>query len=310
MTFAASPVATPVEVLADELPADELRPTRLSPSGASLFRQCPRRWKFRYLDRLPDPPGVAALAGTFAHRVLELLLAEPAAKRTTARAKELAREAWPEIADHPDFQALGLGADAEREFRWKGWLAVEGLWTIEDPGTVDVESTELDIETDIDGVPFRGIVDRIDHGHAGPVISDYKSGRAPSARYAADRLTQVLLYAAAVHASTGVLPSEARLLYLGQKIVHIAVTHDNIEAASAELRATWESLNAACDRGEFAATTGPLCGWCPFAEHCPEGRAEIQSRVTEGRMRLDAPAVAQVAAEEAAAFTDLIADIA
>ena len=41
-------------------------PPRLSPSGAGTFEQCPRRWRHRYVDRLPDPPGEAALAGSFA----------------------------------------------------------------------------------------------------------------------------------------------------------------------------------------------------------------------------------------------------
>ncbi len=301
MAFVVTPVAEPDK---------GTRPTRLSPSGASLFRQCPRRWKFRYLDRLPDPPGVPALAGTFAHRVLEVLLGEDAPNRTPDRAKEIAREVWPEIAADPDFVALGLDADAEREFRWRGWLAVQGLWAIEDPTAVQVDSTELDIEVEIAGVPFRGIVDRIDLDDHGRVISDYKSGRAPSPRFAADRLTQVLLYAAAVHADTGAMPTRARLLYLGQKIVDIDVTVDNIAEAVGELQDTWSRLNAACDSGSFEARTGPLCGWCPFVEGCPEGSAEVQQRVNEGRMRLDAPAVDLVAFEEAAALADLLTDTA
>ena len=39
-------------------------PVHLSPSSAAMFAQCPKRWRFRYLDRLPDPPGAAALVGT------------------------------------------------------------------------------------------------------------------------------------------------------------------------------------------------------------------------------------------------------
>ena len=31
-------------------------PKYLSPSSASSYRECARRWKFRYVDRLPDPP--------------------------------------------------------------------------------------------------------------------------------------------------------------------------------------------------------------------------------------------------------------
>ena len=105
-------------------------PPRLSPSGASTFEQCPRRWRFRYVDRLPDPAGEAALAGSFAHRVLELLMQGSPAERTKDEATAIARREWPETEAQDDFQGLGLDADGGRHFRWKAWQAIEGLWTV------------------------------------------------------------------------------------------------------------------------------------------------------------------------------------
>ena len=61
-------------------------PPYLSPSSASMYQQCPRRWRFRYIDRLPDPPGEAALTGTFAHRVLVLVIGRVAGIRRPATA--------------------------------------------------------------------------------------------------------------------------------------------------------------------------------------------------------------------------------
>ena len=62
-------------------------PRSFSPSSAGLWKQCPRRWRYRYVEKLPDPPGIPALIGTFAHRVLELLCNEPATDRTVDRAR-------------------------------------------------------------------------------------------------------------------------------------------------------------------------------------------------------------------------------
>lgn len=64
--------------------------TSLSPSSASTFEQCPLRWRFRYIDRLPDPPGPDAVVGTFAHLVFEHLLELDPADRTPDRARTLA----------------------------------------------------------------------------------------------------------------------------------------------------------------------------------------------------------------------------
>ena len=253
-------------------------PPRLSPSGASTYEQCPRRWRFRYVDRLPDPPGAPALTGSFAHSVLERLLQDEPAERTRDRAKELARAVWPEVEADDDYQALELDATQAREFRWKAWLAIEGLWAIEDPTGVDVRATEHDVEATLAGVPFRGIVDRLDQEPDGLVVTDYKSGKAPPPRYAPARLAQVLLYAAAVRESTGEQPVRARLLYLGQKIIDVAVTDHELGSVTDSLASTWSAIGESCRTDTFEPRTGPLCGWYPFADRCLEGRAEIERR--------------------------------
>ncbi len=270
-------------------------PPYLSPSSASTFRSCAKRWKFRYIDRLADPAGEAALAGTFAHRVLEVLLDEPAADRTTDRARQIAREVWPETEADPDYMALELDAEQQRRFRWLGWTAIAGLWQLEDPALVTVVATEQKVETHLGDVPFRGIVDRLERASAdasaGLVVSDYKSGRAPSPRFQHDRLDQVLLYAAAVEAFNGERPKAARLLYLGQCIVETEVTAELLEASIGALQETWTEINAAVSTQSYVASPGPLCGWCPYAGKCTEGLSELELRQSSGRIRSSAPSL-------------------
>ena len=158
-------------------------PRSFSPSSAGTYRQCPRRWRFRYVQKLPDPPGEPALLGTFAHRVLELLCGDPAPERTIERARKLARQVWPETAESLDFQALQLDDASQRDFRWRAWTAIQGLWSLEDPADVEVRATEQKVSANLDGVPFFGIVDRLDVDADGLVITDYKSGKAPRDRY-------------------------------------------------------------------------------------------------------------------------------
>ena len=88
--------------------AGDYRPRHLSPSSAGLYQQCPRKWRHRYIDRLPDPPGEPALVGTFAHLVLEHLLQLPEGQRSKEAAKKLARDHWSEIEQESDYQALEL----------------------------------------------------------------------------------------------------------------------------------------------------------------------------------------------------------
>lgn len=253
-------------------------PPRLSPSGAGTFRQCPRRWRFRYIDRLQDPPGEDALAGSFAHRVLELLLQRQPEHRTVEEARLIARTEWPETEALSDYQALGHNEEESRRFRWKAWTAIEGLWDLEEPAEVNVRATEQDVEAELGGVPFRGIVDRIEEEGDGMVVTDYKSGKAPSPRFRRSRLDQVLLYAAAVEASTGEMPVRARLLYLGQRTVGMDVNREEIETVTEKLACTWSEIHTACADDEFEPRTGPLCGWCPYVSMCPQGSAEVARR--------------------------------
>lgn len=283
------------QIAAESTTRSDGPPPYLSPSSSSTFNSCQKRWEFRYIHRLADPPGEAAIAGTFAHHVLELLMEESGPDRTIERAKVIARDVWPQTAELDDFVALGFDETQERRFRWLAWTAIEGLWTLEDPTQVNVVANEQKVDTHLGAVPFRGIVDRLERQTAGDdaplVVSDYKSGKAPSARFAGGRLEQVLLYAAAIEASTGERPASARLLYLGQHIVETDVTEDAISNAVGALGETWVAVNKAVETSSYDAQPGPLCGWCPYAGECPEGLAELEARHASGRIRSSAPSL-------------------
>lgn len=265
-------------------------PPYLSPSSAAAFEGCPRRWQFKYVERLPEPSGQAALVGSFAHRVLELLCELPAVDRTTDRAKALAREAWPEFELDEDYQSLELDDEGSRAFRWQSWLAIAGLWDLEDPAAIEVVSTEQKVHTDLGPVPFVGIVDRVDRVDGKLVVSDYKSGALPGSRWRSDKIQQVMLYAAALHRDSGELPDRARLLYLGQRILDVRVTERRIEEAIGDLAGIWARIGSACEGDAFEPRPTVLCGWCPFVDRCPEGRKDLARRQRAGTLPSHAPA--------------------
>jgi len=271
-------------------------PRRLSPSSAAVFSGCPRRWRFKYVDRQPDPSGEAALVGTFAHLVLELLCQLPGTERTVEQAKALARDAWPQFSETEDYLALKLTDDGSRAFRWQAWLAVTGLWQIEDPADIEVVSTEQKVEVDLNDVPFVGIIDRVDRLSGQLTVSDYKSGTLPGYRWRQEKIQQVMLYAAALAAHRGERPARARLLYLGQRILDVRVTNARLDNAVGDLSETWGEMSTACQNEDFPARTGVLCGWCPYVEQCPEGRAELVARSNAGSLPAHAPAAALLVA--------------
>ena len=286
-----------------------------------MWAQCPKRWWFRYVDRLPEPPpGEPAVLGTFVHRILELLLAEAAADRTAERARGLARSAFDEIEASDDWASLALTDAQALRFRQRAWATIEAYLRFGEPALVRPVAQELEVLVELDGVPFRGFIDLVEEGDAegSVVITDYKTGKPPetgkpwSQERNAEKLWQPQWYAAALAELGEHRPTKARLLFFsaedlgpGHGFGHLTgelsvdVTDESHEVARAELRRRWDEITSARDAGGAEATPGPLCGWCPYVDVCAEGRAECERRWGERnsytgdrKLRADAPAVA------------------
>jgi len=291
-----------------------------SPSAASMWEQCPRKWWYRYVDRLPEPPpGEPLVLGTFVHAVLESLLALPGPDRTPDAARALARSEFDALVDTERWEGLGFDDDQARRFRQRAWATIEAYFAEFTPTEVDPLHQELKVITTIDGVPFIGFIDLVERG--GPdgnsvVVTDYKTGKPPdnSTPWAeqdrAERLLQPLWYALALVEKGQYNPAVARLLYFTAVDTSTGdfepltgelaapVTGDALDHARSELVRRWNEIGEARQQGGAEAKPGPLCGWCPFVAHCPEGSEAVRRRweqrnpaTGDRKLRADAPAV-------------------
>ena len=53
-----------------------MRPTRWSYSSLTTYEECPAKWKYSYIDNLPDPPSPAMERGTRLHKLCETVLTQ------------------------------------------------------------------------------------------------------------------------------------------------------------------------------------------------------------------------------------------
>src|SRR5450755_5078681 len=82
---------------------DQPRPWSLSPSRAGDFMTCPLLYRFRVIDRLPEPSSPVTTRGTLVHAVLERLFDNPAADRTLELAASLLEPEWARLlSDEPE----------------------------------------------------------------------------------------------------------------------------------------------------------------------------------------------------------------
>jgi DNA helicase-2/ATP-dependent DNA helicase PcrA len=122
----------------------------------------------------------------------------------------------------------------------------------------------------LDGVTVEGRVDRLDRDLDGVVVTDYKSGDIRDlarARQRARDSLQLAVYALAVEAEEGQLPSAVQLHFLEPGIVgRIPVDTPRLVAARAKIRTVSEGIGA----GDFPARPDPFtCRGCPFRRICP-----------------------------------------
>lgn len=249
-----------------------VRPRSLSPSAISSFTSCPLAFRFSYLDRLPEPPSVAASRGTLVHRALERLLNRPQAERTLDAARADLTTAASELADHPEFAGLELSDEA-----WEGFCAeaeslVERYFELEDPATIRPIGLEVKLEARIgDRIRVRGIIDRLELDADGElVVTDYKTGRAPRERHERSRLVGVQIYALLCEQMLGRRPARIQLLYLSTpEAIITEPSEQSIRGVTAKTKAIWSAIERACAKDDFRPNQSALCSYCTFKPYCP-----------------------------------------
>ena len=254
-------------------------PTRLfacTPSRLAAF-DCPRRYRFSYVDRPPPPrgqPWAHNTVGATAHLALARWWMLPLALRTPEVGVDLVERNWQHIGFRDEAQSVRVRAATARSVA--RYLA-ERVDPTREP--VGVERT---VATFSARLAVSGRVDRIDDRGDELVVVDYKTGRRALDTDDARGSQALALYALAArrtlrrpcrrvelhHLPTGsVAAFEHTDESLGRHLERAERTADDIVAAT-------DTLAAGAHPDEvFPPLPSTACAWCDFRKHCPEGRA-------------------------------------
>ncbi len=263
----------------------------LSYSSYRTYQECPLRWRFLYIDKLPEAPRGYFTFGRVIHSVLEELVAPlviPSARRAGESERQRTLDEW-----HPAPGSRGadrwmtaeeLLAAYDRAWSSEGYISAEEesryrslgrelllryyeFLVRERPIPVSVEEH---LEARWDGIPVHGYVDRIDRTPSGGLeIVDYKTSRELSNDDAreSDQLSlyQVLVesnYAEPVHGLTLYhLRSLTPLRSAPRERTELAGLHDRLGTVYDGIRAE-----------AYEPTPGRHCTRCDFRDRCPEFR--------------------------------------
>jgi len=243
----------------------------LSPSRAGDYKHCPQLFKFKAIDRLPEPTTVYQARGTTAHLALQRLFDLPRTDRTPDVLYDLFRTAWSELRAEEEFEGLFETTEEERAWGIESLALLANYFSVEDPASFDPIDRELDMLEDLDGITIRGILDRMEESPDGRlIITDYKTGKAPPEKYALPAFFALKIYALLIRRRIGRTPDAIKLIYLnGPTVYEIPVIDAQLDAMDRQLRALWTAIETAIDEDRFPPRVGRLCDWCSFQDICP-----------------------------------------
>lgn len=248
--------------------------------------QCPMLYRFRVIDRLPEPPSPAAVRGTFVHQVLENVFDLPAHRRRPDDAVALLPAAWEAlVAERPEVlevvgEAAGVEATPQEMATWmaEAEALVRRWFTLEDPSVLEPAERELYVEVqvprggDLGQLTLRGYVDRLDVAPADGALRvvDYKTGKAPSELFEAKALFQMKFYALAIWRLRGRIPALLQLVYLKDgTVLRHAPSEAELLATERKVVALFAAIERAAATGDWRPNRSRLCDWCSFRDICP-----------------------------------------
>lgn len=255
----------------DETGAVESLLVPLSPSRASDFKNCPQLFKFRVIDRLPEPADIYSARGSLVHAVLESLLRLDPAARTIGYAHGALADHWAELKALEEFAAVEL--DPAEELAWLDSCRqlLSNYFDIEDPCTISPEELEWWVEHEGDTAFLRGIIDRVEVMPGGEwILSDYKTGRSPSETYALGSFFGLKFYALVCWRAFGKMPAMLRLLHLKEpEVITLVPSQQMLEGLERQLNAIAKAIGRAHEKDDWRPHPSRLCDWCPHQAICP-----------------------------------------
>ena len=117
---------------------------RLSPSSVGDYTNCPQLYKYRSIDKLPQPPNLDAERGTLVHTVLHDLFESLPADRTVSTAVDLLPSRWrAQVGAKPELAQL---VSDEKEWLDRASSLVKTYFTLEHPESFEATHREMHLE--------------------------------------------------------------------------------------------------------------------------------------------------------------------
>lgn len=242
-------------------------------SRVTTFEQCPRRYRYRYVDGVREAfQSIEAFMGQQVHATVEWLFEEKGEGRLP-RVDDAVRH-YSAGFDRASGEARGSLKVIKRgtrveDYRRSGAEMLADFhrtrFVADNFETMGLEKHfVLEIEQ---GRRFQGFIDRLARDESGVLhIIDYKTGGRPPVRFGGKDGDQLEAYAVAMFAETDADELVLRLEYLrnGSTQTRRIRREESLETA----RRLAARIQVAAEANVFPPSPGTLCDWCGFNDLC------------------------------------------
>lgn len=194
------------------------------------------------------------------------------------------------LDDAEGYRQLVTSPEETEELLTSTEACVRGWYAMENPEKFDPAERELHLLAKLGGATVHGFIDRLDRVTAADgserwYVSDYKSGKPPSPRFADEAFFQLAVYALLVEAKFKVRPHQLRLIYVREArpdaVLTVKVDDALVNKTRAKLRSALKGMRSCAERAEWPPRKQVLCDWCFFQPVCPAFNRQLDGLLPE-----------------------------
>jgi superfamily I DNA/RNA helicase/RecB family exonuclease len=253
------------------VPAD----VRMSPSRASTYDECPRRFAFERFASHRDRSTPNMTFGILFHKVLELAEAEAIAAGERRSSLERALQLLDQVFDEYDLGPQAVAAAWKR----RAVIGLEQLYSMW-PGEGEPVRAEISLDVELGGTQWNGKVDRIERASAGLKVVDYKTSKQAARVADAAESLQLGFYILAALEDAELTQDEdviaAEFWYPVAKPLKSGISRRSFDLAKLDdVKARLIEIALAVTEEDFPPTPNANCDRCDYQPVCPaqkEGR--------------------------------------
>lgn len=241
---------------------------RFSASKIKMYEDCPLKFKFQSILRIPTPQKSYLRVGTDVHSVLE----EMAKLRIRGEAFDL--DLAKNMLDS-SWESSNFDSETQEKQEYSKMQKMLDFWfefEKDNPNeTVEVEEW---FELDIDGAHFGGFIDRLDRTPDGEyIVIDYKTGKSNLSKNKLKEDVQMALYCLAVKEKHGKLPVQAGHMYVHPELAEMRLVEVKEESVGAVVKRIKEMVGRIVNE-DFEIREKPNCLFCDYKGICESRNGE------------------------------------